>query len=245
MFEKLFSMIQKRLRPTKKERRQPINKHELNAVESKIEILKIITKLCTQKNVSLCSTSIFLPQVKFIAEILLRDENYITNQEIDDIELELNRLSKMITFDQIKNTANFAYYCAKNPMVLEKSNQIEELLFSLDKFCKEMGSKVTATLTELSKLLASNIGISKEEIAMVRRTMGFSKGHWFKCPNGHVYAIGDCGGAMEVSTCPECKEKIGGTSHRLLPNNQVATEIDGATFGAWSEQANMGNYGFN
>lgn len=27
-------------------------------------------------------------------------------------------------------------------------------------------------------------------------------GHFFTCPNGHPYAIGECGGAMETSRCP-------------------------------------------
>lgn len=38
-------------------------------------------------------------------------------------------------------------------------------------------------------------------------------GHWFKCPNGHYFAIGDCGGAMETSKCPDCGAKIGGANH--------------------------------
>ncbi|CAG8523947.1 6356_t:CDS:2 [Ambispora gerdemannii] len=31
-------------------------------------------------------------------------------------------------------------------------------------------------------------------------------GRWFACSNGHPYYIGSCGGAMEISTCPECKQ---------------------------------------
>lgn len=57
-----------------------------------------------------------------------------------------------------------------------------------------------------------------------------------------MYAIGECGGAMEEGTCPECKSKIGGTCHKLLENNTLAAEMDGAKFAAWSDQANMDNY---
>ncbi len=39
------------------------------------------------------------------------------------------------------------------------------------------------------------------------------RGHWNKCPNGHYYAIGECGGAMEVSRCPDCSAQIGGSNH--------------------------------
>ena len=47
-------------------------------------------------------------------------------------------------------------------------------------------------------------------------------GHFFTCPSGHVFAIGECGGAMEVSRCPECGATIGGSSHRLAEGNQQA-----------------------
>ncbi len=60
---------------------------------------------------------------------------------------------------------------------------------------------------------------------------------------GHIYCIADCGGAMERSTCPECKQTIGGENHKLQEGNSVATEMDGARHGAWSEQANLANYG--
>lgn len=47
---------------------------------------------------------------------------------------------------------------------------------------------------------------------------------------------------MEVSRCPDCKSEIGGESHRLRGDNEVATEMDGARYAAWSEQANLENY---
>lgn len=43
----------------------------------------------------------------------------------------------------------------------------------------------------------------------VLQALGMGKGHWFRCPNGHIYAIGDCGGAMEISKCNECGAAIG------------------------------------
>ena len=58
----------------------------------------------------------------------------------------------------------------------------------------------------------------------------------YKCPNGHIYAIGECGGAMQESQCPECGAKIGGRSHTLTSGNSVAREMDGARFAAWSAE---------
>ena len=50
---------------------------------------------------------------------------------------------------------------------------------------------------------------------MISEAIGLSGGHWYECPNGHPYAIGECGGAMEKSVCPECKAEIGGLNHNL------------------------------
>lgn len=50
---------------------------------------------------------------------------------------------------------------------------------------------------------------------MIFEAIGLSAGHWYQCPNGHSYVIGECGGAMEQSRCPECRSQIGGGSHEL------------------------------
>ena len=84
--------------------------------------------------------------------------------------------------------------------------------------------------------------MSEAEKLEIVEAMGLTKGHWFKCPQGHFYCIGECGGAMETAKCPECNAEIGGSHHQLLASNQVATEMDGAEHPAWSEMANMHNF---
>jgi hypothetical protein len=84
--------------------------------------------------------------------------------------------------------------------------------------------------------------VTKEEKIQIVRAIGLKQGHWFKCRNGHFYAIGECGGAMEESKCPECGAVIGGQHHRLADDNELAPEMDGAAHAAWSDQANMQNY---
>ena len=79
---------------------------------------------------------------------------------------------------------------------------------------------------------------------VVRAVRGVKKGSWFKCPNGHYYCIGDCGGAMVQANCPECGAVIGGKNHRLVGSNLHAPEMDGSSHPAWSEGANMANYEF-
>jgi len=50
------------------------------------------------------------------------------------------------------------------------------------------------------------------------RTLGTK---WYKCPNGHLYTVGECGRPMERSKCPECGKRIGGQDHVPEMNNQV------------------------
>ncbi|KAG5463608.1 MAG: hypothetical protein BJ554DRAFT_6110, partial [Olpidium bornovanus] len=52
-------------------------------------------------------------------------------------------------------------------------------------------------------------------------------GHWYKCPNGHVYVIGHCGMAMERSSCPECGAEVGGADHRSARGNELSEEFEG------------------
>ena len=70
----------------------------------------------------------------------------------------------------------------------------------------------------------------KEVMSAMRFEDGYDFGgsasdHWYECPNGHPYFIGNCGGAMQVSRCPECNEQVGGSSHQLISNNRIVGGI--------------------
>jgi hypothetical protein len=54
--------------------------------------------------------------------------------------------------------------------------------------------------------------------------VSFLQGHLYQCPNGHMYVIGNCGGAMQQARCAECGAVIGGRSHQLLEGNR---RVDG------------------
>jgi hypothetical protein len=60
---------------------------------------------------------------------------------------------------------------------------------------------------------------------------GSASSHWYECPNGHAYFIGECGGAMQESRCSECGAPVGGTGHRLLASNRRATNFLSRLFG--------------
>lgn len=85
----------------------------------------------------------------------------------------------------------------------------------------------------MDDLLKSGLGITDRERQEIVNAMGMRQGHWFKCPNGHIYIITECGGAMQESICNECGARIGGSSHRLRTDNQLAMEMDHANQAAW------------
>ncbi|KAJ2916298.1 hypothetical protein MD484_g4129, partial [Candolleomyces efflorescens] len=65
-----------------------------------------------------------------------------------------------------------------------------------------------------------------EKMSIVKAIPFTHTGHWYNCPNGHTFVIGECGGAMETSRCPECGEVIGGQDHNLNATNTRAEEFE-------------------
>ncbi|GJE94480.1 P-loop containing nucleoside triphosphate hydrolase protein [Phanerochaete sordida] len=62
--------------------------------------------------------------------------------------------------------------------------------------------------------------VSLQEMHDIVQGLNFSHtGHFYKCPRGHTFVIGDCGGANQQAFCPECSAPIGGTGHSLISNN--------------------------
>ena len=44
----------------------------------------------------------------------------------------------------------------------------------------------------------TGLGVCEAERKEIVKAIGLGRGHWYVCPNGHPYIIGDCGGAMQV-----------------------------------------------
>lgn len=48
---------------------------------------------------------------------------------------------------------------------------------------------------------------------------------WYRCPNGHLYTIGECTKPDQVAICPTCRSQIGGANHILNQGNSLAQNI--------------------
>lgn len=121
-----------------------------------------------------------------------------------------------------------------------------EMLTDLGRFSQEKVTKIHELIDKTKrKRTGVCLGIGNEERLMILKAMQLKQGHWYNCPNGHVYCITECGGAMEEAECNECHAKIGGLRHTLREDNRVATGMDGSVHAAWSNHYNdMNNWHF-
>nr|XP_061814239.1 NFX1-type zinc finger-containing protein 1-like [Nerophis lumbriciformis] len=164
-----------------------------------------------------------------------------TEQQLFDLQRELQRLTLWAEFIVLSSKAAML----RKSNIIETEKQIaDEGLKKHGQFTERDQRAVTEALGVMKqKVPVTGLGISDEERKMIVSAMNMRSGHWYKCPNGHVYLITECGGAMEARRCPDCNATIGGQSHRLASGNAVATEMDGARHAAWSEANNLLNFG--
>ena len=174
-------------------------------------------------------------------------QDFLSDQQLSDIKSELQRLMCIVRLCDLE----FKIVTKKCTISSIDRSQLDRIAAQVFKIQCD-GLKLTPEIEEQASVLIAHFnkqynvsGLTKAERVEIVKAMGLTRGHWFKCPNGHFYCIGDCGGATEIAKCPECGAKIGGTNHRLLQDNQLAPEMDGARYAAWSTGANLANYDLN
>ncbi|XP_076454225.1 NFX1-type zinc finger-containing protein 1-like [Babylonia areolata] len=211
----------------------------LVAVENAMKLLDETKKLRDKAMKKLHGVSL-LEGIRQFEEWICTPRLVFGDQEREDAQTEVLRLRHWLALLSFKEVQGRYSVPEKETKLLASAVQFMK---NGNLYTPKNQEVVTSLLKKLEKLVPkSGLGISTEEKDMVLKAMALSQGHWFKCPNGHIYAIGDCGGAMQESRCPECKANIGGTNHRLLQSNTLASEMDGARYAAWSEQANLDNF---
>jgi hypothetical protein len=109
------------------------------------------------------------------------------------------------------------------------------MVYTIEKYSGEFDRKLKNAIENLSDIVSSTGEVKDAERKGIVCVMGCLKRHWYKCPNEHICVITECLGAMEKTLCYECGEATGGSNHRLLASNSVATEMDGATHPAWPQ----------
>ena len=170
-------------------------------------------------------------------------QDFLSQQQKADIQCEIYRLMSLIKLMDLwyKLRGHGKLPTLSQHDKSELTAMVKQLNGNTWKINEEEHSEILEFIIKISKKYKVE-GLTEAERIEIVKAINLSQGHWFKCPNGHIYCIGECGGAMEEAKCPECGAKIGGQSHTLTEGNELAPEMDGARHAAWSEAANMGNF---
>ena len=239
------------------EQKRGLSPHRVNTISAQLTYVPFVVKMVDIVNPIMISSAdqweistSFAVRFKDIQDDIRRltkfiMQEFLSKQQRDDIQSEIYRLLSMIKF------IDFFHKAKSQKTQLSDTDKstlttlalrIHESGWKTDKLTEDKQDKILSILSMMSKMYGLN-GLTESEKVKIVGAMGLAKGHWFKCPNGHFYCIGDCGGAMEEANCPECGARIGGQNHALISDNQLAPEMDGARYAAWSELANnMANF---
>ena len=210
---------------------------QLSSIESTTGVYESLTELDIGiKNIQ--------DDIKRLIRFLL--QQFLSDQQISDAESEVYRLMSLITLLDLwcKLRAQGMHSSLTECDRTTLTSQVEIVQSSgwkSEKLKEKDYDEIVKFITRMSEKYKVD-GLTDAERIEVVKAIGLNQGHWFKCPNGHYYCIGECGGAMEEAKCPECGATIGGRQHALRSDNQLAPEMDGARYAAWSDMTNLANF---
>ena len=151
-------------------------------------------------------------------------------QQRDEIFMEAERVEYLNKYYQILNKAKELNSMSDLNVKIEVGSLLAKcesyLIDQVKQFNESTKKIIHEVFLKLVKLV--KVELTASEKRMIVSAMGLQKGHWFKCPNGHVYCIGECARAVEESKCPDCKQSICGTGYKLISKNTQARDFDEA-----------------
>ena len=234
--------LQQSLQPVSNWYRATVIKFQLSILPNMLKVYHIINtnlKSIGRVKVSGCSPRYLNESLSNLKMFVM--QKFLSAQQRADSISELRRLTcaakllELLSKIQSKN-------CPERNMIICNIKHVYLSGWKRGKITEEKAEGIYEFIKSISEKYEVD-GLSKEERLKIVEAVGLTKGHWFKCPKGHFYCIGECGGAMEASKCPECGSVIGGQNHSLAEGNEHAGEMDDSRHAAWSDAANT-SYGF-
>ena len=115
---------------------------------------------------------------------LVEERSIFTDQEIDDANMEFDRLKALLMIlmyqQRAKKTGKQLDFALK-----AKVREAEKCLNGSAKYTETVRITVEQCLEQLAKVVPlTGLMISEEERVMIVQAMQLPIGHWFKCPNG-------------------------------------------------------------
>ena len=209
---------------------------------------QVVVGLQSDRNPDGCNlkgkVAILLKQKTSYDEFLKASWHEVTNQVQLDVLAERRRLMLLAnTYELLyDSSATKTQVEAGDLSYLQHIRETHETVGNrIEKLTDEdQYRSIQSRFGELSRKYGAKL--TEEEWEMVIKAIHAKPGSWYKCPNGHYYQIGGCGGAMQEATCPDCGAAIGGSRHRLRDDNAHASEFDNSAHAAWSTGTDLANY---
>ena len=200
-------------------------------------------RICLEAKVYLVKTNILLikSQLESILEKGPPDDK--VKLLVDKVEVQFQSAAVESQHQQVAALAAYelaAFLVTVGLRVHEDSGRWDEVIAKVRELCDflelhpllSIRDRYRDNVAGLRRLMEN---ASAEEKCKIIGVMGYGMyvgytycsgaGHWYTCPNGHPYVIGNCGMANQESTCPECGASIGGSWHRLQAGNRTAHEF--------------------
>ncbi|KAH1177640.1 hypothetical protein KIL84_011342 [Mauremys mutica] len=154
-----------------------------------------------------------------------RNRRAFTAQQLRECRNEIKRISYLGNiFERLSGYENKQASLPTEAMAL--ANEAIGVLQQQDPFTQSREESLQRVLEKIDEWLpAAGLQLSEAERAMITEAMQFGRGHWYRCPQGHLYTIGECGRPMQQSSCPECGATIGGHNHTLTRDNVTDDQI--------------------
>lgn len=129
----------------------------------------------------------------------------LTDQMILDMTAESRRLVLLQKYYRLKYaqevTTTYTQGINKDIKILEKVLASESNISGLNDTDYQSRSEMLQSIIDTPW---GRIPLTTEEREMITNMTGAKPGSWYKCPQRHYYVISECGGPVQIGTCPEC-----------------------------------------
>lgn len=167
----------------------PYDENTLSAIQNQIIIVRQVEDLKRDFEKDKASASYMDMYNKALGSLddclsfTLQIRRYFTTQEINDINVELERLQKLrkfLKFKERKRTLDTTL-----PRDLGLDFMTVEQYLTKGPYKMERNGFVNMTFEKLKEVLPlSGLGITDKERKAIVSAIGLGQGHWFKCPQG-------------------------------------------------------------
>ncbi|XP_046988818.1 NFX1-type zinc finger-containing protein 1-like [Schistocerca americana] len=227
--QEMLTLLHSNLQNVRRKRQIFLSKTDLDSLSIKVEF---VSKLLETMNIfhkalngEPCKK--LMKQFDRLIYLMRTRNTNMSQQEVNDFNLEINRFMRVAQFRSIESSDSFKT-SQSDGVVMDLHKKAVQEVKSIERYTPIQDQKLKEVLEKLNKQLKVITGDIERIRREVVKAVGERSGHWFKCQNGHYYVIGNCGGAVHEGRCPDCKATIGGVGYRLHTGNRHAGELDGS-----------------